>query len=580
MVNRLFFLGPVSLTGPDRTSIRRAVQQRRLALLALVAASPGESVSRDRLLGLLWPDRDERSARHLLADSLYVLRRSLGDGTIIASGESLRLSTDLVWTDIVEFRRALAEERWSNALQLYRGDFLEGFFVRNALDFDRWAMAERARLRDLASRAASTLADRLKREGRFSEATIAAERALDLAPCDERLLRDLVRLLIAADNRARVQAVARGFVERLALELGVSPSAETMRLLHDARVLSSEEPIVVVPPRAPRSRSGHAIDSVTASIIAQGRYHWHRRTRASVDRAIAYFTRAVERHPGAAEAWCGLADSWVVMAGRGYAPLDIAISHGAPSAARALALDDTLSAAHTSIGGVNIMRRRWHEAEAAFDRATLLDPLNADARQWLSMTRLTGFAARDEAIREQSIAASLDPVSPIQMVILSWQRYLRGEYDLSRSSMEPAVDLNADLEEGHAGVARAAARLGDEAAAMTTITAGLARRGAFRGDLLAEQASALSVLGDARRARQLARKATLHGAMPINLALAWASLGDAKRALECLAQETFLVYWAPQAVWWDPRFDQLRDDARFRRVVRERVQRAWSPEWT
>ena len=108
MVNRLSFLGPVTLTGPDRTSVRRAVQQRRLALLALIAASPGESVSRDRLLGLLWPDRDERAARHLLADSLYVLRRSLGDGAIIASGESLRLSTDLVWTDIVEFRRALA----------------------------------------------------------------------------------------------------------------------------------------------------------------------------------------------------------------------------------------------------------------------------------------------------------------------------------------------------------------------------------------------------------------------------------------------------------------------------------------
>ena len=577
MPNRLSLLGPVCLTGVDGPSMRRAVQQRRLALLALIAASPGQWISRDRLLGLLWPDREEHSARHLLADSLYVLRRTLGDDAIVASGESLRLSPDLV-CDVVEFRTALAEERWSDALQLYRGDFLEGFLVRNAVDFDLWAMAERDRLRTLATGAASALSDRLRRAGRLHEAATAAERALELSPCDEPSLRDLVRLLTATGNRARAEAVVRAFVERLALELGVSPSGETMRFLRHFRTLGGGEPIVVVAPREQHRRRAHVIDSVTASIIAQGRYHWQQRTRVSVERAIAYFTRAVKRDVRAAEAWCGLADSWVVMAGRGYAPLDAAIAHAAPSAERALALDDALSAAHASIGGVNIMRRRWRDAEAAFGRATHLDPLNADARQWLSMTRLTGFGAREEAIREQSIAASLDPVSPFQMVILSWQRYLRGEYDLSRSSMEPAIDINADLEEGHAGLARAAARLGDRATVTTTVKAGLTRSGELRGDLLAEHASALAVLGDSRRAHRLVLEATAHGAMPLNLALAWASLGDVERALRCLERESFLVYWTPQAVWWDPRFDELRDDARFTRV-KERVQQVWSPEW-
>jgi len=88
----------------------------------------------------------------------------------------------------------------------------------------------------------------------------------------------------------------------------------------------------------------------------------------------------------------------------------------------------------------------------------------------------------------------------------------------------------------------------------------------------------LAVLGDARRARRLALLATKHGAMPMNLALAWASLGDAKRALEHLARESFGVYWTPQAVWWDPRFDPIRDDVRFGRV-QERIKRAWSPAW-
>ena len=578
MLNRLELLGSVGLTGPKERPLRRATQQRRIALLALIASAPGASISRDRLLGLLWPERDERTARHLLADSLYVLRRTLGDGAILATGEVLRLVPELVWTDVVEFRHALAEERWPHALQLYRGDFLDGFFVRNAAEFDQWAMTERASLRALATRAASTLANALQKQGHIREATAAAERALELAPCDEASFRDLVGLLIEAENRVRAEAVARGFVERLASELGVAPSSETTRLLRGIRAPGKEEPIVVVASREPRRRRARTIDSATASILSQGRFHWQQRTRASVERAIAYFTRAIERDPRAAEAWSGLADSWVVMGGRGYVPVAVATERAANSANRALALDDALSSVRNSLGGLNILRRRWHDAEREFRSAIELDSRNADARHWLSMSLLTGFGSRDEAVREQTISARLDPVSSMNVGVLGWQRYLRGEYELSRSSMEPALHLNADLEEGHAGLARVAARLGDEATVMSTITAGLTRRGDLRGDLLAEQASALAVLGDTRPARRLALAASKHGAMPMNLALAWASLGEADRALECLARESFRVYWTPQAVWWDPRFDRLRDDARFVRV-QERINRVWSPEW-
>jgi len=578
MLNRLELFGPVRLTGPNESLIRRATQQRRVALLAIIASSPGASVSRDRLLGLLWPDRDERTARHLLADSLYVLRRTLGDEAILARGEVLRLRPDLLWTDVVELRAALAGGAWSDALRLYRGDFLDGFFVRNAPEFDQWAMTERANLRALATRAASALAGELQRQGRMRDATAAAERAVELAPCDEAVFRDLVKILIATDNAVRAEAVARAFVERLASELGVRPSAETMRLLRGARTERITEPIVVIPDRSPRQRGARPIDSATTSLIQQGKHLWHQRTRGSVERAIAYFTRAAERDARAAEAWCGLAYSWVVMAGRGYVSVAVAAERAIPSADRALRLDDTLSSVHSSLGGLNILRRRWHDAEREFRHAIELDARNADARHWLSMSLLTGFGSRDESIREQTIAARLNPASSMNVGVLGWQRYLRGEYELSRSQMEPALDLNADLEEAHAGLARVAARLGDETTVMSTISAGMNRRSDLRGDLLAEQASAFAVLGDTRRARRLALAATRRGAMPMNLALAWASVGDADRAFRYLARESFRVYWTPQAVWWDPRFDGIRDDARFVRL-QERMQKVWSPVW-
>lgn len=230
------------------------------------------------------------------------------------------------------------------------------------------------------------------------------------------------------------------------------------------------------------------------------------------------------------------------------------------------------------MGGVNIVRHHWAESEAALRRAIRLDPRNAAAHHWLSLTLLTGLGARGEAMREQDIAASLNPISPIHFSALGWQRYLLGDYGLSRTSMEPAVDLSSDLEEGASGLARAAARLGDETTVRTAISTGLDRRNDLRGDLLAEQASAFAVLGDKRHARELARRASRYPAMPINLALAWASVGDATRAFEQLERESFQVYWAPHAVWWDSRLDMIRDDARFARVE-ERVARAWAPEW-
>ena len=557
--SRLVLLGPVGLTGPTGPLLRRASQQRRLALLALVATAPDASISRDRLLGLLWPDRDERTARHLLADSLYVLRQALGDEAIIATAESVRLSARL-HTDVTEFNQALSGERWADALALYRGDFLDGFFVRNAADFDQWALTERTRLRDLARRAASALARELENAGRLDDAATAAEHALTLAPVDESVFRDLVRLLLATGNRARVESIARDFSRRLEDELGVAPSVETTRMV-----------------RAARSRPRDA-DSTTASIIAQGRYQWHQRTRPAVQRAIVYFTRAVERDRNATEAWCGLADAWTVMAGRGYAPSSAAIERASEYATRALALDDTLAAAHISFGGVNIVRRRWHDAESALRRAIVLDPQNADAHHWLSLTLLSGFGARDDALREQLTAATLNPVSPVQISSLGWQRYLRGEYDLARAAMEPAVDLSAEIEEAPAGLARVAARLGDEETAMATIAAGLTRRAEARGDLLAEQASAFAILGDVRRGRALATEAESSGAMMMHLALAWASLGDVERAMSALDRESFRVYWTPHAFWWDPRLDSLRGESRFAKI-RERVGKVWSPEF-
>jgi DNA-binding SARP family transcriptional activator/Tfp pilus assembly protein PilF len=578
---QLLLLGPVSLTGPDGPVTGRPAQQRRLALLAFLGCAPDLTVSRDRLLALLWPESDEETARHLLADSVYLLRRALGGGAIVTAGTDLRLAPELVGVDVPTFRRAAGAGRWAEALALYRGDFLDGFLVRKAGEFDRWAELERERLRHDAAGAAEALAAGLDDERRTADAVPWAERALELAPYDEAAFRRLLDLLVRLDNRSRAEADARAFVERLQTDLGVSPSAETLRAIREARAVPAGEPIVVVAASAASGAAGgggRAGDLATRNLTLHGRYLWHRRTRSAVERAIAYFTRATERDPRSAESWAGLADAWCVLGGRGYLPVDEAVAHAAPCVERALALDPSLSAAHASVGGLAMMLRDWPRGDAALRQAIVLDPGNADAYHWLANTLLTGYGRRDEALREQSIAVQLNPLSPVPVGTLGWHRYLRGEYALSRAEFERAVDLDTDFEEGHAGLARAAARLGDVPGAEAALADGLARRHDLRGDLLAEGAAALAVLGQRDRARERAEEAARHGATPLMLALAWGAIGDVERAFDRLAKASFEVYWAPHAVWWDPRLDGLRGDRRFDDVL-ARVKAAWRPAW-
>src|SRR5688500_3568832 len=91
-VHALKLFGGISLRGASGPVAGAASQRRRLALLALLAAAPGRTLSRDKVIGLLWPESNTVKARHLLADAIYELRAGLGKHAIEAIGDDLILS--------------------------------------------------------------------------------------------------------------------------------------------------------------------------------------------------------------------------------------------------------------------------------------------------------------------------------------------------------------------------------------------------------------------------------------------------------------------------------------------------------
>ena len=198
-------LGPLHLTDAHGREVQSLLTRpRRLALLAyLAAATPRRLHRRDSLLPLFWPELDQEHARAALRQALHVVRDALGTDVIVTRGdEEVGLDLQLVSCDVVAFDRAVAAGQSREALELYCGNLLEGFFIPEAGDFERWLEVERARLIQAAARCARELLEQSKAEGDVTAAVDWARRAAQLAPHDEELQRRLIILLDHLGDRA------------------------------------------------------------------------------------------------------------------------------------------------------------------------------------------------------------------------------------------------------------------------------------------------------------------------------------------------------------------------------------------
>ena len=253
---RFYALGSLDLKAHDGRQLRSVLAQpKRVALLAYLAAGgERETHRRDTLLGVFWPDMDEARARHALNQALYVLRRAVGPAVFVTTGdEELSLDPGELWCDAAAFMEAVEAGRCEDALEHYRGDLLEGFFISEAPEFEKWLDAERARLRRLAAQAAWTLADAEESAGKEDAAAEWARRAAGYSLENEGVLRRLISLLDRVGDRAAAVRAYEEFATRLRRELGVDPSPETQQLITAIRARETLPAGSAGPASGPRS---------------------------------------------------------------------------------------------------------------------------------------------------------------------------------------------------------------------------------------------------------------------------------------------------------------------------------------
>lgn len=293
----------------DGAPIEAAAGRRRaLAVLVQLATAGPRGLSRSRLVHRLWPDSDEEKARNVLAQTLHKLKRDVAGEEIVVGAAELRLEDALISSDVGDFERHVASGALEDAAALYAGPFLDGFYIKDAGEFERWAEEERARLARLAGEAFEALARKADQADDPATAVVWWRRLAAIDALSTRTTLGLMTALASAGDMAASLRAGAVHQALLASELGAPPDPSVDRLvkaiqngevspsLHDA-IARSELPATRGPSNGEDAASIETPSPGARAVPSTGRRRWWYGTAAIVVAAMLLFASVATRRP-------------------------------------------------------------------------------------------------------------------------------------------------------------------------------------------------------------------------------------------------------------------------------------------
>jgi DNA-binding SARP family transcriptional activator/TolB-like protein len=249
MTLRLRTFGSVFLSKDGVLMTGAAGQRRLLALLTVVAAAGDKGISRDKVLALLWSEGAPEKSRHALTQALYHTRKALGGAQILLNGGDLRVDPNVLTSDLCDFQRATDEARFTDAVDLYQGAFLDGFYLNGDPGFDFWVSTERDRLSRQYGEALNSLASRAAVAGDFSVERKWREKLAAHDPLDGAATARFMTSLIDAGDTASALQLARSYEEHMRAELDLPPDRVVTDLVERVRHMRAraERPAPILP---------------------------------------------------------------------------------------------------------------------------------------------------------------------------------------------------------------------------------------------------------------------------------------------------------------------------------------------
>jgi eukaryotic-like serine/threonine-protein kinase len=311
-------------------------------------------------------------------------------------------------------------------------------------------------------------------------------------------------------------------------------------------------------------------DNEAYQLYLKGRFQWNKRTISSLKAAVEQYNQAIERDPGFALAYSGLAETYVLFANYEVASAADSMPRAKAAALRALELDDSLAEAHTALAWY-YFTYEWDLAagEKGLRRAIELNREYATAHQWLAEL-LAQTKRPEEAMVASRRAQEIDPLSPIISFNSGWHHYLTRRYDEAISDFNRTISLYPEFGVAHAGLCWAYERKGDMNSAIPSCRKAAELGGSYeRGSL----GLALARAGQRDEAARILEELKAEGGRKfvpsIALAIVYMGLGAKESALQYLEKEVAeRGYWA-STMSVDPVLDELRSEPRFKALLKK-----------
>jgi TolB-like protein/DNA-binding winged helix-turn-helix (wHTH) protein len=320
-------------------------------------------------------------------------------------------------------------------------------------------------------------------------------------------------------------------------------------------------------------KKSKSVDPAAYDAYLKGRYFWNKRTADGLTQAIAYFKSSIAADSSYAQAYSGLADAYALAGDWKFgllAPAE-AFPQAKAAANEALALDDSLAEAHTSLAFVlDLYYWDWDSAQKEYTLAIGLNPGYANAHHWYAW-HLFVVGRNAEALFEMRRAESLDPLSLVNRADVADALCVAGLFDDAVLQSRKTLALDPSFGIGHfqLGQALVQERQYDEAIAeftkaielsghLAAFDANLANAYAISG----RRAEALTILKD------LEARSSLNPAVDANVALIYVGLGDTDAAMIWL-NKAYDARFNP-SILLRPAFDPLRSSAQFQQL-RQRI---------
>ncbi len=336
-----------------------------------------------------------------------------------------------------------------------------------------------------------------------------------------------------------------------------------------ARAIAREIEVKVTPQEQARLAIARPVDPAAHEAYLKGRYYSSKRTEANLVKGIGFFRQAIERDPANALAYCGLADSYNLLAAWYYRAPKEALPEARTAALKALEIDDSLAEAHASLGWVEINSWNWAEGERELRRSMELNPGDATG-PYLYANYLIVMGRAEEATDQAKRARELDPLSPATNALVATSYYFARQYDQAMEEARKAIEIEPGFFWSHTTLGQGLVRKGRYAEGISELQKSVALSGggpdslSFLGyayALAGKRQEALKTLAEIR-----AVKRPFVAAIP--QAIVFTGLGDRDQAFAAL--EKAYEQREPDMRWlkgW-PDFDPLRSDPRFQDLMR------------